>query len=271
MYNDHLSPITNQIQCIGGQILKKSSNQFLLISFIISYTCFGFLIYHKVNFNDIFSNLFYLSIFIFGCLGPLISAFLVHILNKETLGGIQGFTNKLKIINAPKNIILILIFLGAHYGFAILLKGVYKYGNFTDFFFYLPILTVILGSQEIGWRGIVQPANEETNGFWKSSISTGLFWSLWFLPLIYIPKFIVLPQFYAQFSAYLVGISILLTTLYKASGSIMYCMILSSLIFSLFPVIILKQGFILVVIALVDIIIANIFRNKVLPKKLEYR
>ncbi|WP_179632208.1 type II CAAX prenyl endopeptidase Rce1 family protein [Clostridium peptidivorans] len=249
--------------------MKKSSNQFLLISFIISYTCFGLIIYYKVIFNDIFSNPLYLFIFILGCLGPLISAFLVHILNKEILGGVKGFINKLKTINAPKNIILIPIFLGAHYGFAILLKSVYKYGNFTDFFFYLPIIIVILGSQEIGWRGIVQPANEEKSGFWKSSISTGLFWSLWFLPLIYIPKFIVLPQFYAQFSAYLVGISILLTTLYKTSGSIMYCMILSSFIFSLLPVIILKQSFMLVVIALVDAIIANTFRTKFLPEKLK--
>lgn len=251
--------------------MKKSSNQFLLISFIISYTCFGLLIYYKVMFNDIFSNPTYLSIFILGCLGPLISAFLVHILNRENLGGVKGFTTKLKAINTPKNIILIPIFLGLHYGFAILLKGVYKYGNFTDFFFYLPFLILILGSQEIGWRGIVQPANEEKSGFWKSSISTGLFWSLWFLPLIYIPKFIVLPQFYAQFSAYLVGISILLTTLYKASGSIMYCIILSSLIFSLFPVIILNQSFVLVIIALVDAIIASTFMSmsKVLPEKLK--
>lgn len=244
--------------------MKKSYNQFLLISFIISYSCFGLLIYYKVIFSDIFSNPLYLFIFILGCLGPLISAFLVHILNKENLGGVKGFINKLKTIYAPRNIILIPIFLGAHYGFAILLKGVYKYGSFIDFLFYLPIVVVILGSQEIGWRGIVQPVNEEKSGFWKSSISTGLFWSLWFLPLIYIPKFIVLPQFYAQFSAYLVGISILLTTLYKASGSIIYCMILSSFIFSLSPVIILKQSSMLVVIALVDAIIANIFRNKII-------
>lgn len=249
--------------------MKRISSQFLLISFIISYTCFGLLIYYKVIFNHIFSNPLYLFIFIFGSLGPLISAFLVHILNKEILGGVKGFINKLKTIKARKNVILIPIFLGAHYGFAILLKGVYKYGNFTNFFFYLPFVILILGSQEIGWRGIVQPANEEKSGFWKSSISTGLFWSLWFLPLIYIPKFIVLPQFYAQFSAYLVGISILLTTLYKASGSIMYCMILSSLIFSLFPVIILNQGSMLIAIALVDAIIASTFRNKVLPEKLK--
>lgn len=243
--------------------MKKSSNQFLLISFIISYICFGVIVYSNILFNDIFSNPFYLSLFVLGCLGPLISSFIVHVLNKEKLGGIRGFTGKLKIVKTPKTIVLIPIFLMAHYGFAILLKSVYKYGSVMDFFRYLPIMVVILGSQEIGWRGIVQPANEEKNGFWKASITTGLFWSLWFLPLIYIPQFIILPQFYTQFAAYLVGISLLLTTLYNSSGSIMYCVILSSFIFALFPVIVLKQSFILVGIALVDAIVANTFKDKI--------
>ncbi|KAJ50087.1 hypothetical protein BD780_004194 [Clostridium tetanomorphum] len=243
--------------------MKKSSNQFLLISFIISYTCFGVIVYSKIVFKDIFTNSLYLSLFILGCLGALISAFIVHVLNKESLGGIKGFINKFKIVKSPKSIVLIPLFLIAHYGFIILLKGVYKYGNIIEFFRYLPIMSVILGSQEIGWRGIVQPVNEEKSGFWKSSIITGLFWSLWFLPLIYIPQFIILPQFYTQFAAYLVGISILLTTLYKSSGSIIYCIILCSFIFALFPVIVLKQGFILFGIALIDAIVANIFKDKI--------
>ncbi|WP_315116011.1 type II CAAX prenyl endopeptidase Rce1 family protein [uncultured Clostridium sp.] len=242
--------------------MKKSSKQFLIISFIISYICFGLIVYSRITFDHIFNNPLYLSLFVLGCLGPLISSFIVHILNKEELGGIRGFTDKLKTVKAPKAIILIPLFLIAHYGFAILLKTVYRYGSIIDFFRYLPI-AIILGSQEIGWRGIVQPGNEEKNGFWKSSIITGLFWSLWFFPLIYIPQFIILPQFYAQFAAYLVGISILLTTLYKSSGNIMYCVILSSFIFALFPVIILKQSFMLVLIALLDSIVANTFKNKI--------
>ncbi|GAA0725727.1 type II CAAX endopeptidase family protein [Clostridium malenominatum] len=243
--------------------MKKSVKQFLLISFAISYPCFGVIVYSRTAFGDIFNNPFYLCLFILGCLGPFISSFIAHVLNKEELGGIEGFKGKLKIFKSTKAIILIPLFLITHYGFAMLLKSVYKYGDIMDFFRYLPLMVVILGSQEIGWRGIVQPAFEEKKGFGKSSITTGLFWALWFLPLIYIPKFIILPQFYAQFAAYLVGIGILLTTLYKSSGSIMYCVILSSLLFALSPVIILKQSFMLVGIALVDAIVAHKFKDKV--------
>ncbi|MEW9095769.1 MAG: CPBP family glutamic-type intramembrane protease [Clostridiaceae bacterium] len=243
--------------------MKKSSKQFLIISFIISYICFGIIVHSRIVFTQIFDSPLYLSLFVLGCLGPLISSFIVHILNKKELGGMRGFIDRLKIVKAPKTIVLIPLFLIAHYGFAILLKNVYRYGSIIDFFRYLPIIIIILGSQEIGWRGIVQPGNEEKNGFWKSSIITGLFWSLWFLPLIYIPQFIILPHFYAQFAAYLVGISILLTTLYKSSGSIVYCIMLSSFIFALFPVIILKQSSMLVLLALIDSIVANTFKNKI--------
>lgn len=243
--------------------MKKISKQFLLISFVISYICFGVIVYSKIIFIDIFNNSLYLSLFLLGCLGPLISAFIVHVLNKEKLGGIKGFIDRLKLVKAPKAIVLIPLFLVAHYGFAILLKSVYKYGNIIDFFRYLPLMVVILGSQEIGWRGMVQLESEEKYGFWKSSIITGLFWSLWFLPLIYIPQFIILPQFYSQFAAYLVGISLLLSTLHKSSGSIMYCVILSTFIFALSSVIILKQSFMLVGIALIDAIVAHTFKDKI--------
>ncbi|WP_125153277.1 type II CAAX prenyl endopeptidase Rce1 family protein [Clostridium rectalis] len=248
--------------------MKKSSKQFLLISFFISYLCFGIIIHSNIKFNQVFNSPLYLIIFILGCLGPFISALTVHILNKENLGGIKGFTKKLITIKKTKTIVLIPIFLIAHFLFAMLFRGVYRYGKIIDFFRYLPIMLLIIGSQEIGWRGIVQPANEDEKGFWKSSIVTGLFWSLWFLPLIFIPNFIVLPQFYMHFSAYLVGISILSTTLYKISENILYCIILSSFIFALFPVIVLKQNYILIGIALVDAIIATTFKDKTLSKRI---
>lgn len=242
--------------------MKKSVKQFLSISFAISYLCFGIVVYSRTAFGDIFSNPLYLSLFILGCLGPFISAFMVHVLNKEELGGISGFFSKFKIVNSPKAIVLIPLFLIAHYGFAIILKNVYKFDNFMDFFRYLPLMLVILGSQEIGWRGLVQPYYEKKKGFWKSSIATGLFWSLCFLPLIYIPKFIILPQYFAHFAAYLVGIGFMLTIVYKSSDSIIYCIILSTILFALSTVIILKQSTTLVLMGLVDAIVANMFRDK---------
>lgn len=242
--------------------MKKISRQFLIIGFTLGYLCFGMIAYSNTVFSDIFYNPIYLSLFILGFLSPFISTFIVFVLNKDELDGIKGFINNFKIIKSKKSIILIPIFLIGHYGLGMLLKNTQIHGTIKDFLLYLPIMILIFGSQEIGWRKIVQPAFEDSNGYLKSIIITGLFWSLWFLPLIFIKGFIVLPQFFTQFTAYLVGISFLLTSLYKVSGSLLYCALLSSLIFALAPVIVFKQSFMLLGIAILEAIIGNIFKDK---------
>lgn len=234
--------------------MKKSTKLYLFLSFLISYISFGIIVYSRIAFDEISKSPLFLSLFIIGCLGPFISTLIVNGVNKDTF----------KIVKS-KSAILIPTFLVAHYGFNILLKNVYRYGSLLDFFKFLPIMLILFGLQEIGWRGIVQPAFEKDKGFIKSCIITGILWGIWFLPLIFIPEFVVLPQFYTQFVAYLVGISLLLTSLYKSSGSILYCIILSSLIFALAPVIVVKQGFMLVGIAVLDAIIAVIYKDKKSP------
>lgn len=242
--------------------LKKPYSQFLSISFFISYVSFGSIVYSKTNFSSIFSNPLYLLVFILGSLGPLLGTIIVYIINKSTLGGISGLIDKIKIIKNPKSIYLVPLFLIAHYGFAMILNNVYSYGSLLNFLYYFPVAFILLGSQEIGWRTILQPALEENKGFLKSTIATGLIWSLWFLPLIYIPEFFILPQFYLQFAIYLVGISFLLTRVYKNSGSILYSTLLSTLIFSLYPVILLKQSYMLAALAILEIILSSIYKDK---------
>ncbi len=246
-----MSTIIDQIYVIGGQALKKNTKLYLFLSFLISYISFGIIVFSKIIFNEIFKSPLYFSLFILGCLGPFISTIIVKGINKDELKFVKS-----------KSMILIPIFLIAHYGFNILLKNVYRYGSLLDFFKFLPIMLILFGLQEIGWRGIVQPAFEKEKGFIKSCIITGIFWGIWFLPLIFIPQFIVLPQFYTQFVAYLVGIGILLSSLYKSSKNILNCIILSSLIFALAPVIVLKQGFMLIGIAVIDAIFAGTLKDK---------
>ncbi|MDR7869455.1 MAG: hypothetical protein RIN55_01260 [Tissierellaceae bacterium] len=242
--------------------MKNQTKQFLIIAFLLGYLCFGIIAFSNIVFSDILSNPLYLFLLTLGFLSPFISSFIVYILNKKELGGFPGFIDNFKFVKSKKSIILVFVLLVAHYGFGIILKNVGAYGNVLDFFKYLPIMIVFLGSQEIGWRKLVQPNFEKEKGFYKSILITGLFWSLWFLPLIFIRGFVILPQSYGQFAAYLVGISFLLTTMYKSSKSILYAVLLSSLIFALTPVISLKQGYMLLAIAILEALVASTLRNK---------
>lgn len=246
----------------GGQILKKNAIQFLIISFVLGYLCFGILAISNSLFSEIFLNPLYLLLLIIGFLSPFISSLMVYILNKNELGGVHTFINDLRLILSNKSILLVILLVIAHYGFGIILKAVGAYGSIFNFFKYLPLMILFLGSQEIGWRRIVQPYYEGEKGFYRSVLITGLFWSLWFLPLIFIKGFIILPQFYLPFAGYLIGLSFLLTTIYRVTNQIAYSIILSSLIFALSPVIILKQGNILLGLAGLEFLIANILKDK---------
>lgn len=242
--------------------MKKISKQFLLLTFILGYLCFGIIAYSNIIFSNIFYSPIYLLLLILGSLSPFISALIVFVLNKDRLGGIEGFINNFTVIKNRNNFLLIIVFTLFHYGLGAIFKNIYLYENIGKYPLYLPIMVLLIGSQEIGWRRIVYLSFEEEKGYIKSVIITGLFWSLWFLPLIFIKGFIVLPQFFTQFAAYLVGISALLTSLYKSSGSILYCTLLSGLIFAMAPILAFKQNFTLVGIAILEIVIGNIFRDK---------
>lgn len=242
--------------------MNKHTKQFLIIAFILGYLSFGIIVFSNIQLGDVVANPLYLFLFVLGFLSPFISSLIVYTLNKDELGGLSGFVDNFKLVKSKESIIAMFALLVIHYSFGMILKNVGSYGSILDFFKYLPAAIVLLGTQEIGWRKIVQPSFEGDKGYYKSIIITGLFWAIWFLPLIFIRGFIVLPQFYTQFAAYLIGLSFLLTSLYRSSKSILYCVMLSSLIFALIPVIVFKQGFMLVAIAILEGIVASFLRDK---------
>lgn len=241
---------------------QKQVRQFLFISTILSYISFGVLIFSGAILYEIPSNPLHLFLFTLGFLSPFIASLILYLLNKDELGGLSAFADNFKIKISKKALLVLIGLVIAHYAFGIILDNIGSYGNFIDFLKFLPVMAILLGSQEIGWRKIIQPYYEEKKGFYRSVIITGLFWSIWFLPLLFIRGFFVLPIFYTQFATYLIGISFLLTSIYKITKQVSYSMVLSSLIFALAPVILFKQGWLLLAIGVLEVFIAMILRNK---------
>lgn len=242
--------------------MKKICNQFLIITFAISYACFGAILYSGIHFSRLAEHPLYMALFALGFMGPFIAAIAVHGLNRETLGGIKGLWDKIIKVENSKSSYLILLFLAMHYIFAVSLKVIGDFSGFGDFIKYLPVMLVLFGSQEIGWRAIVQPRYEESKGFARSAIITGLMWSIWFLPLIFVPGFVADPNFFIQLSTYLVGISMLQATIYKKSGSILYCIIFSTLFFALYGATGLIHSNSIIFVALVDAVMTYLYNGR---------
>lgn len=236
--------------------------QYLIITFILSYLSFGIIVISNTTFVDIFSNPMHILLLTLGFLGPLISTLILHMVYKGELGGFNSFIDNFKVNKSKYSIITVFALLATHYGLASILQIVDSYGEIIDFFKYFPIMILFLGSQEIGWRGIVQPYYEKEKGYYKSIIITGLFWAIWFLPLTYIRGFYISPNFYVQFASYLIGLSFLLTSMYKVSKSFLYPILLSGLIFSLVPVIVFKLGSMLIGLAAIEGLVASFFKER---------
>jgi membrane protease YdiL (CAAX protease family) len=79
--------------------------------------------------------------------------------------------------------------------------------------------------EELGWRGLLSPRLSEATNFARASVITGLIWSAWHYPLMFVllpsmrPK---LPLWYATacFTLSVVGVSFFYTWLRQQSGSV---------------------------------------------------
>ena len=67
------------------------------------------------------------------------------------------------------------------------------------------------GNEEIGWQGFLQPTLEKLLPFPLATVTAGLIWAVWHLPLFFTAA-CVLARFW-------------LAALYKVSQSILYCVL----------------------------------------------
>jgi len=96
------------------------------------------------------------------------------------------------------------------------------------------LLTIILAAffEELGWRGYAQDALANFSSWFKASIIFGLAWTLWHLPLVFIPDTYQSgllqqsPWFVVNFFAGILPMAILFTWVYlKNNRSIIACMV----------------------------------------------
>ncbi len=244
--------------------LTKKARVFLIITFLIGYVSFGYLVARGGTFSHVLSQPSLVLILVIGLLSPFIGGIITNTLMEKTSPLTQLKT--LMHLGDTSKIYMVFLFLLMHYGFAIALHLIGDYGSISSLFTSLPIMILLLGLGEYGWRSILFPQLHSLMGFWRSNICVGLFMAVWLIPLLYLPGFLVNPNLFLPFAIYLIGIGILSNTIYIHSGSILYSVIFIGLFASLSSVIGLKVNGSLVVIALVDFVIGIAYNSKALNK-----
>ncbi len=102
------------------------------------------------------------------------------------------------------------------------------------------------GNEEIGWRGTMQPILEKHFPFPVATILTGIIWSIWHIPLWFVPGASQQNMPFVLFAILGIIISFWLAALYHKTESILFCSIIHGLTNTLLSLFIIKVNFILV-------------------------
>jgi membrane protease YdiL (CAAX protease family) len=131
---------------------------------------------------------------------------------------------------------------------------------------YFPIMIVLGGLEEVGWRFILNPALERKLPFALACLITGVIWSVWHLPAFFIEGSGQAELNFFIFTIASIGLSFAYAAVYRISKSIWLCVFIHALNNVLYGSFIIKTAFIPAIITAVALIIASILAITVAEK-----
>ena len=173
---------------------KKIIVQFTMLTFFIAYLVsgtlialgqYGYSVHNWVHSLQQFGMNIPFAIYI---LSPAIASYIVLKKNNR----IEDFKEWLKTVFYAKNNISLYLYVIAGLTLYFLIHIAVSGRSeivlpFYTFFLSLPGNLIIGGLEEAGWMYILQPELDKKYGFVFSSISVGIIWTLWHIPLFFIP------------------------------------------------------------------------------------
>ena len=91
--------------------------------------------------------------------------------------------------------------------------------------FFLYIMVIGGGQEEVGWRGYLLPRLQTRYNALVSSLIVGLVWSAWHLPFLFIPGSSLYGSPFLGYLIQLSVLSIILTWIYNNTGSVFACVL----------------------------------------------
>lgn len=238
--------------------IKEKIIQSLLLTFLISWTCFVCIIianrFGKLKYG---TPLFMILYIIGGNAAPIVSYILLKKWNE--IKGLKDFIKQnFKVISGLKNYLILTILLVVHFSISIAL-GQTNY----DIPVYavcsmIPMNILLGGLEEIGWRGIIQYNLEKKLSFVIATIIVGVLWSIWHLPFWFIEGTVQSTMSFLMFSISILGTTFLLAAIRKTTENIWLCILFHSCINSFTVLLSVSQGANVIVTTIVEILIALI-------------
>ena len=224
-------------------INMKEIKKYLILTFTSTYVIWGIIVLYTQTNNKSFSSSFaMLILYIAGVISPAICAIAVQkkIMKKEE------FKVFLKNIILPSNkliwyvmSIMLIVFFKL---FPFWVFGGIKKAKIYIILLQLPLFILIGGLEEIGWRGFLLPNLQKRFSAFKSTIITGIVWTVWHLPLFFIIG--TYQELYSNFYTFFLntlGFTFILSIVYNNTKSIFICIFCHASLNSLSGVFIINE------------------------------
>ena len=177
---------------------NKIPARFFITTFSFSWLLWGIAIFlGRGNSQDIVytSSGIIMPLMLLGGFGPAIGAF-ISLRSLEGKGAIKNYCKKFLSLKFGRKVWLsIFLVLGLSYFIAWIIPeffGKERIPSFLPNYYIFPIYLLLMvffggGQEEIGWRGYILQFLEKKYGLIVGSLILGIIWSIWHLPLWFIP------------------------------------------------------------------------------------
>lgn len=194
------------------------------------------------------SDIFPTILFTIGGLGPCIAG-LITMSRKKTIGNIGRF-----IFGCHQDSFFILLILLTLVVLTFALPTMKQ--NEAISVNAIPLIvieaiTIYGGSEELGWRGVMQPILEKKMPSPLASLITGSVWAIWHLPLWLIEGNSHQNMPFYLFAILAILLSYWLSALIDSGGSVFFCMVLHGVSNSLLSIFIIEVNWILILMLLI--------------------
>jgi len=241
-----------------NNITKSRIREFLLITFSITWVCWGsIIIANQFDFLK-YGTLLSMILLIVGGNAPPIATYILLRKWGETDGLKSYLKRHFNFKSSLKNYSLVLVLLILHFLIPTLLSSTNRQMPLYFGLMMIPISLVGGGLEEIGWRGILQPYLEKIMSFTKATVVVAVVWSVWHLPLWFISGTFQSGISFLFFSISVVGMTFSLAAIKKITDNVFLCILFHSSFNSFLTIFMLEQNFSTILTMAVEVVLAMV-------------
>lgn len=204
----------------------KKIYSYLIIAFAITYSFWGFdAVLSRMGLYEHPSYNIGIVFYILAACSPAIAAYIV-LQREPDKRGLRYFLRSAIRFDQPfVEFLLIVVFLSIRFGVPFLFGDGRITGKWWQVIFFIPVMFLFGGLEEIGWRGYLQPILDNRFGPVIATLINCAIWIVWHLPLCFIKGTYQYSGSYLWFVVSLIGSAFSLAAINKVHGSIMPCIL----------------------------------------------